>query len=61
MSIDRASSSMLPAASGRTMPSPLRSCLIADATVVSGSTICRGGVTFRCHDGVWNDLGTACR
>src|SRR5512143_1657419 len=36
-------------------------CLVGDATVASGSSVCRGGVTNRCDNGVWVSLGTACQ
>lgn len=36
-------------------------CAVGDATVSSGSTVCRAGVTQRCDDGVWVSLGTACQ
>jgi hypothetical protein len=35
--------------------------MVGDATVASGSTVCRSGVTYRCADGNWNNIGTACR
>jgi hypothetical protein len=38
-----------------------RSCAVGDATVASGSSVCRQGTTFRCDDGAWLSLGTACR
>jgi hypothetical protein len=44
----------LPAAGGAT-------CAIGNATVASGSTICRGGITNRCDNGTWVSLGTICR
>lgn len=37
-----------------------RRCAIGDATVASGSSICRAGVTQRCEDGTWLSLGTPC-
>jgi hypothetical protein len=42
-------------------PRAPRSCLVGDATVASGSGICRSGTTFRCDDGTWIDVRTACR
>jgi hypothetical protein len=45
-------------------PTPVpgaRTCVIADATVASGSSICRGGVTHRCAEGTWVNLGTPCQ
>jgi len=36
-------------------------CAIGNATVASGSTVCREGVTNRCSNGSWQSLGTACR
>ena len=36
-------------------------CLVGDSTVASGSSVCRGGVTHRCDNGVWVSLGTACQ
>lgn len=36
-------------------------CAIGNATVSSGSTICRGGITNRCDNGTWVSLGTVCR
>ena len=38
-----------------------RSCAIGDATVANGSSVCRGATTFRCDDGAWINVGTACR
>ncbi len=38
-----------------------RSCPVGDATVANGSSICRSGTTFRCDDGAWISLGTACQ
>ena len=37
------------------------SCAIGDATVASGSTICRAGITHRCERGVWVSVGTPCQ
>lgn len=48
-----------PANSGAVM-SP-RSCGVGDATVATGSSICRAGTTYRCDDGAWISLGTPCR
>jgi hypothetical protein len=36
-------------------------CAYEDATVATGSTICKSGSTFLCNDGTWVDLGTLCR
>jgi len=36
-------------------------CLIGDASVASGSTVCREGTTAMCNNGSWVNLGTACR
>ncbi|HSP96557.1 MAG TPA: hypothetical protein VL049_04855 [Candidatus Dormibacteraeota bacterium] len=36
-------------------------CTVGDATVASGSSVCRGGVTHRCDNGAWVSLGTACQ
>jgi hypothetical protein len=36
-------------------------CLVGDATVASGSSVCRGGVTHRCDNGAWVSLGTPCQ
>jgi hypothetical protein len=38
-----------------------RSCAVGGATVASGSGICRDGTTFRCDDGAWINIQTACR
>jgi hypothetical protein len=46
--------SSLPAASPR-------DCIVGDATVANGSGICRGGITYRCDDGTWVSMQTACR
>jgi hypothetical protein len=35
--------------------------MFGDATVASGSTICKSGNTFLCNDGGWVNLGTICR
>ncbi len=37
------------------------SCEVGGATLANGSSICRAGVTFRCSDGSWVNVGTACR
>jgi hypothetical protein len=31
------------------------------AMVATQSTICTSGITFRCEDGDWHDLGTTCQ
>ena len=41
------------------LPAP-RACMIGGATVASGSSVCRSGTTFRCRDGEWMNVGTAC-
>lgn len=38
-----------------------RSCVVGDATVASGSGVCRQGTTYRCDDGSWINVQTACR
>ena len=38
-----------------------RTCLYNGATVATQSTICKSGITFRCEDGEWRNLGTACQ
>jgi hypothetical protein len=38
-----------------------RSCMYNDATVATESTICKSGITFRCEDGEWRNLGSACQ
>jgi len=38
-----------------------RSCMYNGATVGAASTICKSGITFRCEDGEWRNLGTACQ
>lgn len=38
-----------------------RTCMFNGATVATESTICKEGITFRCEDGEWRNLGTACR
>lgn len=47
--------------SGGQMPAAARTCMYEGATVATDSSICRSGVTFRCSDGEWLNLGTACR
>jgi len=42
-------------------PQSPRSCVVGDATVASGSGICRQGTTYRCDDGAWINIQTACR
>jgi hypothetical protein len=37
-----------------------RACLIGDANVANGSSICRRGQTFRCADGEWVNTGATC-
>lgn len=43
------------------VPPDGRTCMYNEATVATGSTICKAGVTFRCDDGDWHNLGTSCR
>jgi len=38
-----------------------RDCNVGDATLSSGSGICRDGSTMRCNDGAWIDTRVACR
>ena len=38
-----------------------RSCTYDGATVATESTICKSGITFRCEDGDWRNLGSACQ
>jgi hypothetical protein len=45
----------------RLPPNAPRSCVVGDATVANGSSICRTGTTFRCDDGAWINMQTACR
>ena len=51
------------AAYDTTLPPPVspRDCALGDATVANGSGMCRGGTTYRCDDGNWVSLQTACR
>jgi hypothetical protein len=49
-----------PAANGAAEPNRT-TCQVGDATVARGSSICRGGVTQRCDNGVWVNLGTPCQ
>jgi len=49
------------ASSYDTSPHSPRSCVVGGATVAHGSGICRDGTTFRCDDGTWISLQTACR
>jgi hypothetical protein len=37
-----------------------RTCMYNGATVATDSTICKSGVTFRCEEGDWHNVGTAC-
>lgn len=43
------------------MPAAGRTCLYNGATVATESTICKAGITFRCEDGEWHNLGTTCQ
>jgi hypothetical protein len=36
-------------------------CMYEDATVASGSTICKSSSTVLCNNGEWVNLGTLCR
>lgn len=36
-------------------------CMYNGATVATASTICKAGITFRCEDGEWRNLGTVCQ
>ena len=38
-----------------------RPCMYNDATVATESTICKSGIMFRCENGEWHNLGTACQ
>lgn len=38
-----------------------RTCMYNGATVATDSTICKSGITFRCEDGEWRNLGSACQ
>jgi hypothetical protein len=38
-----------------------RVCMYNGATVATESTICKAGITFRCEDGDWHNLGTTCQ
>lgn len=38
-----------------------RTCMYNGATVATDSSICKSGVAFRCNDGEWSNLGTACQ
>ena len=38
-----------------------RICMYNGATVAAQSSICKAGVTFRCDDGEWRNLGTTCQ
>jgi hypothetical protein len=40
---------------------PRRTCMYNGATVSTESTICKSGITFRCDDGEWQNVGSACR
>jgi hypothetical protein len=42
-------------------PNAPRSCVVGDATVANGSSICRTGTTYRCDDGAWINMQAACR
>jgi len=38
-----------------------RTCMYNGATVATQSTICKSGIMFRCENGEWHNLGTACQ
>jgi hypothetical protein len=38
-----------------------RTCMYNGATVATQSSICKAGITFRCDDGEWRNLGTTCQ
>jgi hypothetical protein len=38
-----------------------RACSYNGATVATQSTLCKSGITFRCEDREWHNLGTACQ
>jgi hypothetical protein len=38
-----------------------RTCMYNGATVATQSTICKAGITFRCEDGEWRNLGSTCQ
>jgi hypothetical protein len=38
-----------------------RTCMYNETAVATESTICKAGVTFRCEDGEWRNLGTTCQ
>jgi len=46
-------------------PAPMapigRTCMYNGATVATESTICKSGITFRCENGEWRNLGSACQ
>jgi len=55
-------SAPIPAAPmGGVAASGAATCMVGNATVASGSTVCREGITHRCDSGTWVSLGTACR
>jgi len=41
-------------------PGGTRTSMYENATVASGSSICKAGTVFRCDDGEWSNLGKAC-
>jgi hypothetical protein len=45
---------------GQRALSAWRSCFLGGASLAHGSSVCREGTTFRCVDGNWVKLGTAC-
>ena len=38
-----------------------RTCMHNGATVATDSSMCKSGITFRCEDGEWRNLGTTCQ
>lgn len=46
---------------GARIESAGRTCMYNGATVATESSICKAGITFRCEDGDWHNLGTTCR
>ena len=38
-----------------------RACLYNGAAVATQSILCKSGITFRCEDRDWHNLGTTCQ
>ncbi len=38
-----------------------RICMYNGTTVAAQSSVCKAGLTFRCDDGEWRNLGTTCQ